>query len=251
MSIKIENYHHILKEEDLSIATVENIHTLLHPTFKLAVRDEIIRSNPTDGVLTEIKKKAGKNKGVRRALTLEQQRAFLQFVAEHPVYYIWLPLLMFLFDTGARIGEAIGIRWKDLDIEGRSIDINHTLSYFDRYDKDRKCGFAVFKPKTQAGERMIPMLDEVYDILSEEYEEQKENGFCTFELDGMTGFIFSNRNNEIHKPQSVNRAIERIRLAYNTQEEVAAAKENREPVIIPHLSAHHIRHTFCTRSCEH
>ena len=244
-------YHHMLNEENLSISTVENVHTLLHPTFQLAVRDEIIRSNPSDGVLAEIKKKAGKNKGIRHALTLEQQRAFLRFVADHPVYCVWLPLMVFLFGTGARIGEAIGIRWEDLNMDDRSIDINHTVSYFDRYDQDRKCGFAIFKPKTRAGERMIPMLDEVYEVLSEEYEEQKENGFSTYKLDGMTGFIFMNRNNEIHKPQTINRAIERIRVAHNVQEEVKAKRESRDPVIIPHFSAHHIRHTFCTRFCEH
>lgn len=31
-------------------------HTQLHPTFDLAVRDDIIRKNPSDGVMTEIKK---------------------------------------------------------------------------------------------------------------------------------------------------------------------------------------------------
>jgi site-specific recombinase XerD len=29
-----------------------------------------------------------------------------------------------------------------------------------------------------------------------------------------------------------------------------AKKEHREPVIIPHFSCHHMRHTFCSRLCE-
>ena len=33
--------------------------------------------------------------------------------------------------------------------------------------------------------------------------------------------------------------------------EIAEAEEQgREPVIIPHISCHHLRHTFCTRFCE-
>ena len=28
-------------------------------------------------------------------------------------------------------------------------------------------------------------------------------------------------------------------------------KERREPIIIPDFSCHHLRHTFCTRLCEH
>ena len=27
-------------------------------------------------------------------------------------------------------------------------------------------------------------------------------------------------------------------------------KENREPLILPDFSCHHLRHTFCTRLCE-
>lgn len=37
-----------------------SIHCLLHPTFQLAFRDDIIRKNPTDGVLAEVKKPLGK-----------------------------------------------------------------------------------------------------------------------------------------------------------------------------------------------
>ena len=29
-----------------------------------------------------------------------------------------------------------------------------------------------------------------------------------------------------------------------------AAKERREPILIPHFSCHSLRHTFCTRFCE-
>ena len=35
------------------------------------------------------------------------------------------------------------------------------------------------------------------------------------------------------------------------KEEIQLAKEeNREPVLLPHFTAHHLRHTFCTRFCE-
>ena len=69
-------------------------------------------------------------------------------------------------------------------------------------------------------------------------------------VDGMTGFIFTNREGNIHNNQTINRAIERIRVLYNSQEEVKAAKEHREPMLIRHFSCHNIRHTFCTRLCE-
>ena len=52
----LQFYNYLLDKQDLQVNTLESVHTLLHPTFQLAVRDEIIRKNPTDGVLTEIKK---------------------------------------------------------------------------------------------------------------------------------------------------------------------------------------------------
>lgn len=86
--------------------------------------------------------------------------------------------------------------------------------------------------------------------LFEEYEYQQENGFNVIELDGMTGFIFSNRFGNLHNPQSINRTIRRISESYNAEEVLKAKKERRQPVIIPHFSCHHLRHTFCTRFCE-
>lgn len=38
--------------------------------------------------------------------------------------------------------------------------------------------------------------------------------------------------------------------AYNKKEELLAEKENREPELMPHISAHTLRHTGCTRLGE-
>ena len=66
----------------------------------------------------------------------------------------------------------------------------------------------------------------------------------------MTGFIFSNRFGDVPNPQSVNRAIKRIIADYNATEEIAAKRQRRQAVLLPDFSAHHLRHTFCTRLCE-
>ena len=101
-------YYYLLNEKDLQANTVDTIHTVLHPTFQLAVRDGIIRTNPSDGVMAEIKRKAGKNKGIRHALTVEQQRAFMNYTANNPIFYHWHPLFTVLLGTGCRIGDADG-----------------------------------------------------------------------------------------------------------------------------------------------
>lgn len=241
-------YYSLIHENGLKTNTVDTVHTILHPTFAMAVRDGIIRSNPSDRVMAEIKQGAGKNKGIRHALTVEQQRAFLGYVAESPVYNHWLPLFTVLFGTGCRIGEAIGLRWEDLDYEKRLISINHSVIYM--FMENRKSEFHVSTPKTEAGTRLIPMMDAVYQAFQDEYEMQKETGFNVAVVDGMSGFIFANREGQLLNPSVINRAIRRIYEAYNAEEIIKAKKAGRHPVLIPHFSCHHIRHTFCTRFCE-
>lgn len=243
-------YYDLLNDRGLQVNTLETIHTVLHPTFQLAVRDDIIRNNPSDGVMAEIKKKNTKKKNMRHALTIEQQRAFMNYIASSPVFVHWNPIFTVLLGTGCRIGEVVGLRWSDIDMEKRTIDINHSMTYYPRRTDTYKCEFKVSLPKTEAGIRILPMMQPVYEALQSEYERQKEDGFCTAVVDGMSGFIFSNRFGMIHNPAAINRAIRRIIEAHNAEEIIKAKKEKREPVIIPHFSCHHLRHTFCSRFCE-
>ena len=75
-------------------------------------------------------------------------------------------------------------------------------------------------------------------------------GFSTAEIDGYSGFVFTNRNGYIHNPSTIDSTIERIRRACNKEEAEKAAREHREPLEIRHFSVHNLRHTFCTRFCE-
>jgi integrase len=105
-------------------------------------------------------------------------------------------------------------------------------------------------PKTSAGVRTIPMLEEVRKALMEERHNQQRKRRSTLEIDGYTNFIFLNRNGNVHNPITINRAIRNIYTAYNEEERELSDLENREPLYIRHFSAHNFRHTFCTRFCE-
>ena len=245
----LQFYLYLLREEELSISTVDAIHNLLHPTFELAVKDDIIRKNPATGVMKELKKRTGQTNGVRHALTLEQQRAFMDYVANHPIYYRWWPLFTVLLGTGCRIGEALGLTWEDLDYDKRIIHIRRSLVYYP-IGESRKSTYHISKPKTEAGIRTVPMLDVVYDAFQMAYEEQKEEGPCDSVIDGVSGFIFMNRFGLVFNPQSINRTLKRIIFHYNEEELFDAKKGKRKPLLLPDFSCHHLRHTFCTRLCE-
>ena len=50
-------FYNALYDKGLKVNTIDSIHGVLHPTFQMAVRDNILRNNPTDGVMAELKKK--------------------------------------------------------------------------------------------------------------------------------------------------------------------------------------------------
>ena len=133
-------------------------------------------------------------------------------------------------------------------IKNNLISVNHNVIY--RQQDNGLCEMHVTTPKTKSGVRTIPMLTEVKAALQAEIQKQMEYGLCTCEIDGYSGFIFSNRCGYVHNPQTLNRAIKRIVKEYNARETQQAKEEKREPILLPDFSMHVLRHTFCTRFCE-
>lgn len=241
-------YIKLISELGFKPNSIEIIQTIIHPVFTTAVRDGIIRTNPTDGVIAEIKKSHDWEKPKRHPLTVAQQNRFVDFVSHSKTYKHWMTLLTVLLGTGLRIGEALGLRWDDCDFQSGIIHVSHNLVY--RVQDSGHCEYHITTPKTKAGERIVPMFEDVKNTLLREYRRQQEDGFNDFEVDGYTNFIFRNRFNEPLNPFVVNRAIERMIRDANMIEEEVAKAEHREPVLLPHFSCHHLRHTFCTRLCE-
>jgi len=244
-------YSDLLTEKKLHIATIKYLQRLIRPSFELAVRDNIIRSNPADGIIRMLNHANMRESTLRNALTIDQQRTFLRYVELNPTYQRWSPLFVFMFGTGCRIGEVVGLRWEDVDLEKRTISINHSFFYLANRQSDKPTGWLLNDPKTEAGKRIIPMVDAVYEALSKEKEKQDAlDMHSVSEVAGYKNFVFFNRFNEIFIPETVNREIHRIINAYNEHEKLKALEENREPELLPHFSCHYIRHTFCARLCE-
>lgn len=244
-------YKILMEEHNLSFGTVEHLQREIHPAFEMAVRDCIIRTNPTHKVLGQLKKQTGAKRGVRNALTPEQQKAFLQFMDGHPVYDHWKPIYTFFIGTGVRVGELSGLRWCDIDFENGFITIDHAVVYF--AGKMNKSGKRLYisTPKTEAGIRKIPLVKEVRNALEEIRQYQLDNGiFCKAEIDGYTDFIFLNRFGNVFMQPDLDRALSRVIDAYNDNEIHNAALKKREALLLPHFTCHSLRHTFCTRFCE-
>lgn len=241
-------FNHLLHDIGFKPNSVEIVYTILHPVFTIAMRDGLIRINPTDGIMAELKHSNDWEKPKRHALTEDQQRAFMAFVETSKIYQHWNPLFACLLGTGCRIGEMLGLRWEDVYWKENVISVNHNLVY--RVQDDGKMAMHITTPKTRNGVRVIPMFQNVRRELQNEFVRQQETGFCQDVVDGYCGFIWQNRFGTVMTPHCVNRAIARIVEDHNEQETEAALAADRDPFLIPRFSVHQLRHTFCTRLCE-
>lgn len=238
---EIVNYYNSLLDAGLKLSTIRNIHGFLNSSFEYALKNDIIRKNPCRGASSEIRQKRKlKEKKVRRALTKKEQDIFLDFV-KYNYLGNWHPLFVTFLGTGCRASELIGLRWEDVDFKNGIIDINHNTIY--GKGADGKFSFYIDSIKTATGKRQIPMLREVrmalLEIREKQFREQPKQPI----IDGYTGFVFLNRNDNLHSSASIDAFVYRVIEKYNATEE-----GKKEP--LPLFSVHIFRHTFITRLCE-
>jgi integrase len=69
----------------------------------------------------------------------------------------WRPLLLTAIFTGLRASELRGLRWADIDLEKRELQVHQRA---DRYS-------IIGKPKSESGERTVPLTPNVVNMLRE------------------------------------------------------------------------------------
>lgn len=238
-------YNDLHEKTGLKVRTIESVHIVVYQVFELAVNDDVIRYNPCEKALKELKN-AFPEVEKKKGLTIEEESTFLRFVESNNRYSRWYPVLVTLFRTGMRIGECMALTWEDIDFEAKTIRICKTLEYFKLVDKHTHTK-EIHTPKTVAGIRYIPMLPEVIAALEEEKALQKLIGIeCIETINGVTDFVFLNRYGKTLCRESINRTIHRIVRECN----MAVELKQFDGVLLPKFSCHSTRHTFATRLNE-
>lgn len=153
-------YNHLMDQEGLKVSTIDNIHNVLHQVFEIGVNDRLIRINPTDKMLKELKRAHSTDVKKREALSAEEQALFLNYLWSNPEKRRWYPIFFIMLNTGMRVGEATALRWCDVNMEENTISVNHTLVYYDHMDS-LGTYYSMNTPKSQAGNRIIPMTEKV------------------------------------------------------------------------------------------
>ena len=218
------------KEDGRGHSTIKIVRGVLRPAFQMAVDDDVLMKNPFQFELAGV---VVNDAVTREAIMKDQMRKFLKFVHDDVVYCKYYEVIYILFHTGMRISEFCGLTMKDIDLEKKTINIDHQLQ------RTSKMEYVIEPTKTNAGTRVIPMTKEVTEMFRAiiqdrpEYKVEKVVG-------GYTGFLFLDKNGmplvAMHWEHRFNSMVGRYNEIYKVQ--------------MPNITPHVCRHTYCSNMAK-
>lgn len=199
----------------LAARTVRQVHMVLRCSLKQAVLWRLIPGNPSDGV-----KAPRAERKEMRTLSEEQVRSLLTATAGTRHHSLWV----FLVTTGVRLGEALALKWADIDMVEGNATIRRALQ------RHRGVGMVFVEPKSSRGRRTVPFPPETLAALAAQRidlnRERSQAGKLWHE-------------NDLVFPSPVGRPRDLTYLSYTFHRGLERAG-------LPRLRIHDLRHTAAT-----
>lgn len=144
--------------DPLSINTVIKLNKFLKSAFNYALKNGLIRSNPTDNVILSKKEKY--------IPTVYDEEQFLKLYEEVKNTDDEVPIILGA-GCGFRRGEIFGLYWRNIGFENKTITIEKTNVRFTKnIEKD---------PKNETSKRTIVVPDYVIEVLESRMENSGPN----------------------------------------------------------------------------
>ncbi len=157
----MEHYYSRRLDSGLSGTTVLHHHRLLHKALRDAERQDLILKNPAAT--------AQPPKRTRVKLDVWTEAQTLLFLSEAKAHSPYYPLYLFLVGTGVRVGEALGLTWRDVAIGNGVVYVAQALQ------RPSGGGYHLKDPKTAHSRRGITLPPELAEELrSLRARQQKE-----------------------------------------------------------------------------
>lgn len=234
----IQKFVNILLDQGYSVDTIKKCKHLLNQFFEYSIENKWIHTNPTLKVKVKGKRNVYEEDGDERykALPLEIRDKFLDALNKDEANFI-KPLCITLMFAGLRIGEALALKWKNIDFANKTIKIERAITQTLKFDeqgnvKDRIT--VIGDTKTACSVRDIPVTDIVLETLKQWKEKQSKrqetNPNVTAILTAPTSFVFANDNGS-------------YRTYYGTRV-IFDRFKRRNGLNKYHIHFHGLRHTF-------
>ena len=149
------------KAKKISPRTLQYIYVTLNAAFEQARVDKIIADNPCE----PIEKPAVAQKQPK-PYTDSEVTAYLAQIAEHPLLY---PLSMLDLDTGMRLGELLGLKWVNINLDSGKVQIAEATM------QTREKGTTLDLPKNDASIRTITLPRRSRKVLQAHKESQERH----------------------------------------------------------------------------
>lgn len=221
-------------EKDYSLSMVKKTKFIFNQFLDYCEQSKWIPFNPARKVKVRIKdKKVYSGQMKYKALSPEQRTQFLDMLNKDPRKFL-KPLCYCLMFGGLRIGEALGLQWKDIDFERKSIFVNKAATLVPKFDRDGN----VLSRKTEIGDtktacsiREVPMANILISSLLDWKEQQKINGQNLHQdFTNKECFVFCEDDNKVRTYSSCRLAFDRFKKAHKIKDW--------------HIGFHGLRHTF-------
>ncbi len=219
-----------LQDDGRGYSSIHSIRGVVRPAFQMAVDDDLIRKNPFEFQLATV---VVNDSVTREAITRKQQREFLRFIKEDKHFCKYYDGIYILFNTGLRVSEFVGLTVNDIEFDKQRIKIDHQLQ------RTRNMEYEILTPKTEKGERYVPMKEDVAKCFRRIIQNRKHPKIEPM-IDGYSGFLFLDKNDMPMVALHWEKYFQHIREKYNSIYKV------QMPCITPHVC----RHTFCSNMAK-
>lgn len=154
-------------DQDYSVNTIKKNKHLLAQFFEYAIDNKWVMQNPVYKVKVGAHDKVHTNSDKYKALTPEIRVKFLKALAKDDGNFI-KPLCICLMFGGLRIGEALALKWENVNFENKTLKVERAITQIPKFDNDGKVisrVTVIADTKTACSVREIPIADIVVETL--------------------------------------------------------------------------------------
>ncbi len=200
-----------LEESGMAARSVQYVHATLRAALEDAVREELLPRN-----VAKLVRAPRPVTEEREPLTPDQARALIKSTRDDRLHALFVVLVL----LGLRRGEALGLRWRDIDLDARVLRVRQTLQRVEHR-------LQYLPPKTRRSKRTVPLPAACVTALCHHAERQDAERASALDLWPVSDLVFTTPIGTAIEPRNFTRM-------FQAQCEAAG---------VPVVRLHDLRHT--------